>query len=790
MKEIQIEQKNNQQELSLDEKIEHKQAFVKQLIGTVSKIDLFTSNLTDEFRIERETGNVEGIFKCWAVPIVPFLEIDMLDLFSEAMNKDGPFWDRFTKTEIESVDKWTKDLSDHPARLWETLEKWRGFSEVQDRRLDTIFKNKPLPKDGDELVAELYLRLVTAFGLASPFYNIEAMVGGAIEKSNPIIFNKTDTTDKGGALDLVAMALPSALANKIKSANLNWNDLNWNEISKNSKLETHDPESITAFKVSHTLGVPIEDVVFAANALQFIPTNVGGKKGDIDPKEARKIIDNVLNTRKISQSGTVGRDMNALIRFLNWFPLSKSNDNFSGVSWRYSAVCDTTDQLFKAFFDQKPLASEFQKVFEGSLADQLHHLDASSARGRFLIQLFNEGKVRPEILNLIGLRSKAFFEQISSSLVSLELNEQTADALEMHPRFLVGGKAAGLAEGAAIFGKESIPKSVVITTETIEDWLKSDSQLWKLIIRLNNTNNINEKLDLSSEISTSIKQKSFEVSQIVDKITGSNLLAVRSSSFDEDTDFNGTAAGIYESQVPVGRNGLGHAVANVVASFFSEKAVSYRNMQRLSDIPMFAVIISPFIEGIGGVAFSAGNNNGWEIVVSENPSDVASGINGNFDSFKFNDGIMKKVINKGWVNEGTINQIGDMIQLAETVLKHRVDIEFVVDKNNKLWILQLREIKDGNKSEKILNPSLLNDFKLNRLEDLGDLDKSGISDNTRLFLDEHINIDQFQGTLFRWLTINRESIKEIVLPKRIARTSHFANICINLGINLVFADNE
>ena len=790
MKDIYIETSNeellNTPTVDVDLRVRH----IKSLIATVSKVNVFSNDQNDEFVITRETNEKQGIFKCWSVPIIPFLELNRFDSLSKAMEQTGDFWGRFSDKDVDDVKDWAKRLSEKPPKLWQTLERWRGFCQTQDRRLCSIFNSRELPQDNDERVAELYLRLFTAFGFAAPFYNIEAIVGGSNDISNPI--KRDAETTKGGALDLVAIALPSALENKVKCSTLNWGDLDWNKIHEASLMNPSDPESVTAFKVSNILGVPIEDVVFAANVLQYIPTSVGGKRGDLPAKDAREVIDTVLTSRKLSKSDTVGRDTNALIRFMNWLPLIKDNNNFQGSGWVYASVCDTTDLLFKSFHVAKPLLEDFQNIYESELSQQLANLDASSARGRFLIQLLNERKLKPEIYELIISKSTSFFEEISREMIKLETNEQVVDVLDINPRFMVGGKAAGLAEASQIFGRESISNGRVITTEAIGNWLKSDDVIWNLVTDIDNTNDIQEKLKLGRKLSELIKNKAFSLPRLDPALENCDLFAVRSSSFDEDTDFNGTAAGIYESEISVNRMDLGTAISNVVSSFYSEKAISYRNMQNLSDKPMFAIIISPFIEGVGGVAFSSGNNNGWEVVISEDPTNVANNKHVDFDTYTMNNGICNKVINKGLVEEDVALQIGHMVSKAEEILGHRVDMEFIVDKNGKLWVLQLREIRENNPVSNNETFHKLTNFNLENLDQLLKGNSGGLilNDDTRIILGENINIDQFQGILFRWLTINRNSVREIVLSKKIAQTSHFANICINLGIKLVFAKNE
>lgn len=41
----------------------------------------------------------------------------------------------------------------------------------------------------------------------------------------------------------------------------------------------------------------------------------------------------------------VAKDINALIRFLNWLPAIKSAENFRGKFWMYDAVCATANEL-------------------------------------------------------------------------------------------------------------------------------------------------------------------------------------------------------------------------------------------------------------------------------------------------------------------------------------------------------------------------------------------------------------------------------------------------------------
>ncbi|EKD99977.1 MAG: hypothetical protein ACD_22C00120G0001, partial [uncultured bacterium] len=166
----------------------------------------------------------------------------------------------------------------------------------------------------------------------------------------------------------------------------------------------------------------------------------------------------------------------------------------------------------------------------------------------------------------------------------------------------MGGKAAGLGEVAEIFGKEFVGDAVVVTSECVTRWLNDQGKLQELVNQLVKEEDVNKKLRLAEKIRSGLARLVFSdivVDKVVGQIKGSSF-AVRSSSFDEDTLVNGTAAGIYESEIGVTREELGVKLVEVISSFFSEKAVSYRHLHGLSDEPVFAVVVQEYISGSGG----------------------------------------------------------------------------------------------------------------------------------------------------------------------------------------------
>lgn len=761
---------------------------ISQFQSSLKKVNFFSKDEDDEFFVFRENNTKQGIFKTWAIPIIPFLESDSLSIFNELLETTSNLKVDIESNKIlkENFEDWTKINSKHPARYFESLERWRFYSQLYDKRLAKHFQETPLPEKQDEKIAELFLRLITSFEVSSPFYNLEAIVGDTNNsKYNPS--NKDALEQKGGSLDVVGMLLPSALPSQVLAKKLDWNGLNWEQIKQNlckASLE----EQKTIFRISKELDVPAEDVIFAANALEWIPVNVGGKKGDVDAVSAQKLILNSLDTNKVSTTDGVSRNMNALIRFLNWFPLLKNSKNFDGEDWRYSSVCDTSSQLVNEIKDGNYLNKDFRDSFSKIISPQIKEVDATSAKGRLMLQLLLEGKFEPTIYKLITERSKLFKNEILKIIAKNKSQEYVVDINDHLPRAFVGGKSAGLREAGIVFGKENVIPGVTITSEAINDWLKHNNYIWNKIIELNNTNDLDIKLQLAKSIELDINTSEFPI-----KVNGgffntnSPFVIARSSSFDEDSDITGSAAGIYESVPCFSKDQLSSSIGRVVSSFFSEKAVSFRSLHGLSDLPLFAVILNPLIEGHGGIAFSLGSGKGWEVVTGETPSHVANNYSTGFDSFKYSEGILTKVNTNSWVNEDIILEIGEMTKKAEEFLGMNVDIEFVVDKNNKIWILQMRTLHN---KETIVSSDTNEDLKEIGIVNLDDLNKLKIEDGVKLKLDigTDVDLNQFQGTLFRWLVVNRDSIKEISLSKRIPRTGHFANICLQLGIKLNLPD--
>jgi len=761
------------------------------MLSLVNKVKVFGNDQDDEFTLVRENGDTNGIFKSWAVPVIPFLEGEMqesLVLYME--QRPESFWEDMPGDLKMCASEWYEKTKDNPNYLRQVLERWRAFSEIHDRRLIEIFSQRDLPTNKEDKISELYWRLKIAFGYAAPFYHLEAMIADSEQTPfNPVPTMKNERKNAGGSLDVIGMTLPSTFSTEVVASPDGWNGLTWHKIQEMTDSLDEVKMSI-ALNISRVTGTPIEDIIFAANVLERIPVSVGGKKGDLSQTEAIKITEDALGQLKTTDSNVkVAGDMNALIRFLNWFPLVRKEENFSlGKGWRYAAVCDTANELLHELSGGELFVDFFSSNFVNHLLPQIGELDATSAKGRFLLQLIEEGKLLPEIYDLIQKKGPEIIENISIGLANLKIKEATVSLTDVRPRALVGGKAAGLSEAATIFGKENTLPGRTITIEWINKILFQDPELASLIYTIEKVNDLENKFSIAEEIRRRIPALRFTDSISLETY---NNYAVRSSSFDEDTTTNGSAAGVYDSVIGVKGNEIESAIRRVVSSFFSEKAISFRALYGLSDKPSMAVIISPYIEGGGGVIITKGNGEDWELSVAESAQRIViDGGDSGYDSYKSEHGELHTRTDYQVIEEPEAWLIAKLALKAERLLKTPVDMEFVL-KERKPVILQLRStIKTSfsnidrmeSRTEKIKASTIyVQDFT--SLREIGKLQSSHM-----LRVGGKIDIGQFQGELLRFLVANRKYLKGLILERRIPRTSHLVNICANLGIGIDFTD--
>jgi len=751
-----------------------------ELIACVGKVDVFSDDIGDEFKVIREDGSTQGIFKTWAVPVMPFLEANKLDELSKGVKdtNDMGFWEAIGTDGRETIERWSDRLRENPIGVHQTLEHWRGWSETQDRRLTEIFLDEELPEDADEASAVLLSRLLISFAYSAPFYHLEAMVADMNEtEGNPIRHNENHSRE-GGALDMAGMLLPAALNKVVESEQLNWNGTNWNSIVESlHKLDDH--ESKVVLRLSARLGVEPADVVFAANVLEWIPVSVGGKKNDIDSVSAQEMILEALE-RTPRTVADVARDANAKIRFLNWFPAVRTDENFtSGTSWRYAAVCDTASSLLQRVEAGGVLDSDFESIFQSNLASQVQQLDATSAKGRFMVQLFEEGKFSESVIAKTEAILPKYMETVSKKLVEKRMIEAIVELSKASSRTEFGGKAAGIWEAAMAVGSENVIDGVALNTDFITALLDSDEQIRVLMHDMQTTSDIDSTISIGDEIVKNIDNLMIPVN-IIQKLKArfsGEKLVVRSSSSDEDSTINGSAAGIYES-VEVESDDVEDGVKHVVKSFFMHKAVTYRHMQGLPHTPSMSVVVTSLKSGPGGAIFTEGNSRGWNMNIGASPKDVVEGKDTvqsiDVDSINFEN---------RFVDTHAVEKTVALAMKIEDRLGGKIDMEFIIPDGRPI-ALQNRAINLHTHKEDVREAAVPN--RAISIDDLSELSDIAVNDGDilNLVLGENIDIEQFQGDLFRFLTINKGAVAQIDLPRPIPGTSHFANIAMHLGIKL------
>ena len=227
---------------------------------------------------------------------------------------------------------------------------------------------------------------------------------------------------------------------------------------------------------------------------------------------------------------------------------------------------------------------------------------------------------------------------------------------------LVGGKGASL--GEMINAGIPVPNGFIITTEAYQKPL-DEREIFKAFDSLNATK-----------------------------------VAVRSSATSEDSQ-NTSWAGQLETYLNVTRNNLIKSIKKCWASLDSPRAISYAQENNLNqDKQKVAVVIQKMIDSkISGVMFSANpvTSDKNQIMIEACFGLGEFLVQGlvtpdNFLVCKKNFQIIKKTINLNTLSD---NQIIELAKLAVHIEKHYnfpQDIEWAIDKDNHIFILQSRPI--------------------------------------------------------------------------------------------------
>lgn len=161
-------------------------------------------------------------------------------------------------------------------------------------------------------------------------------------------------------------------------------------------------------------------------------------------------------------------------------------------------------------------------------------------------------------------------------------------------------------------------------------------------------------------------------------------LAIRSSAKDEDT-MHSSLAGKYRTELNIiGEHHIREAVESVFESYGA-----YHNTNQ--------ILVQPMIENavLSGVTFSTDPNNGGNYIVvnyddsSGSTTTVTSGSSNHLRTFYYFKGSDRKV-------ENPMCMVIELVQELEALFQHnKLDIEFAIDENGVLYLLQVRPLMIG-----------------------------------------------------------------------------------------------
>jgi len=291
-------------------------------------------------------------------------------------------------------------------------------------------------------------------------------------------------------------------------------------------------------------------------------------------------------------------------------------------------------------------------------------------------------------------------------------------------REILGGKAFNLFKMAG-FSRVQVPPFFVIPSQLYRNLV--NDEIKKVIVQLKSKNltaiekkaTTVRKFFLQAQLPIKWQR---EIIKAYQKIGGGRV-AVRSSATCEDLEA-ASFAGQQDTYLNIkGKDRLLQAVRQCLASLFTTRAIVYRNQQGIDhQKAALSIVVQEMVESkVSGVAFSVEPTSGFDRVVR---IDTAYGLGEAIvqgmvspDTFLVTkDGIIvqkelgskekmivyhrdkgTKLINTNvklahsWsIDEAMVRKIAKMTGEIEKYYGYLVDVELALDKNNRLWTLQVR----------------------------------------------------------------------------------------------------
>ena len=278
---------------------------------------------------------------------------------------------------------------------------------------------------------------------------------------------------------------------------------------------------------------------------------------------------------------------------------------------------------------------------------------------------------------------------------------------------LVGGKASGLRMLRGFF-PDLVPPGFVLTTAAYYRVLEDNGLEERIRILLNNLDVTEDQAQFQSRTRTirglireagirkEIEQAVGEAAADLNRQWPDGLWAVRSSAVSEDGVHS--FAGQFDSLLQVKAEDLLDAYRQVLAGRFTDRAVKYRIHHNIREIdtPM-AVLFMPMVApAAAGVIYTTGlkRPGAASMEISAVPGLADRMVRGEVSADNFlvsksaSPAVTRTAAAGGgaYISDETILMIAQTAGRAVEKFGHDLDIEWAVDKNNRLYFLQARRL--------------------------------------------------------------------------------------------------
>lgn len=319
----------------------------------------------------------------------------------------------------------------------------------------------------------------------------------------------------------------------------------------------------------------------------------------------------------------------------------------------------------------------------------------------------------PPILR-IGAEIEALM-QAAPQRTGIPLAVRLGDDLATDPS-VAGGKTAGVALLARLF-PDAVPPGFAVTTRAYRSFLEERQLVERIRLLLSDIDFVVGRdlfrarthalrdLIRSAPVPPEVEQSILRHATELSKDCGETGWAVRSSAIAEDG--RHTFAGQFDSWLCVAPGDLVQAYKSVLASRFTDRAVIYRLHCGFSEVetPM-AVLFMPMVDpAAAGVIYTIDpqDPDAARMIVRSVPGLGDAVVRGaaEADVLVLSREDRPRVLESrssasgarvSYLSEDAISEIGAMTLRAAERFGHEMDVEWAVDKQGKLWLLQGRRL--------------------------------------------------------------------------------------------------